>query len=91
MSVFRTVALGVIACSACTYASIGSGEVGVVRTPSGVDPHVYTTGDWRIGGDDRATIYSVRSQERAERLEVQSSDGLGIVLDTSVRYHVVPR
>jgi regulator of protease activity HflC (stomatin/prohibitin superfamily) len=32
----------------------------------------------------------VRSQERAERLEVQSSDGLGIVLDTSVRFHAIP-
>lgn len=76
--------------SACTYASIGSGEVGVVRTPSGMDPHIYTPGDWRIGGNDRATIYSVRSQERAERLEVQSSDGLGIILDTSIRFHAVP-
>ncbi len=31
-----------------------------------------------------------RSQERAERLEVQSSDGLGIVLDTSIRFHAAP-
>jgi regulator of protease activity HflC (stomatin/prohibitin superfamily) len=76
--------------NACTYTSIGSGEVGVVRTPSGMDPHVYTAGDWRIGSHDHATIYSVRSQERAERLEVQSSDGLGITLDTSIRFHVVP-
>lgn len=76
--------------SACTYASIGSGEVGIVRTPSGMDSRVYTAGDWRIGGDDRAIVYSIRSQERAERLEVQSSDGLGIVLDTSIRFHIVP-
>ena len=76
--------------SACTYAQVGSGEVAVVRTPGGMDQHVYTAGDWRIGGDDRATLYSVRSQERAERLEVQSSDGLGIVLDTSIRFHAAP-
>jgi regulator of protease activity HflC (stomatin/prohibitin superfamily) len=75
---------------ACTYARVGSGEVAVVRTPSGMDQKVYTAGDWRIGGDDQATVYSVRSQERAERLEVQSSDGLGIVLDTSVRFHAIP-
>jgi regulator of protease activity HflC (stomatin/prohibitin superfamily) len=75
---------------ACTYAHIGSGEVGVVRTPRGMDSHVYTPGDWRISSDDEVTRYSVRSQERAERLEVQSSDGLGIVLDTSIRFHVVP-
>lgn len=95
MIVFATRNLGTLALAccglgACTYAEIGSGEVAVVRTPSGMDPHVYTAGDWRIGGDDKATKYSVRSQERAERLEVQSSDGLGIVLDTSIRFHVVP-
>ncbi len=84
------VALGLCTLGACTYASIGSGEVGVVRTPQGMDPHVYTAGDWRIGGDDHARIYSVRSQEHSERLEVQSADGLGIVLDTSIRYHVIP-
>src|SRR5262249_19586905 len=55
-----------------------------------MDPHVYGAGDWRIGSNDRTTVYSVRSQERAERLEVQSSDGLGISLDTSIRFHVVP-
>jgi regulator of protease activity HflC (stomatin/prohibitin superfamily) len=75
---------------ACTYARVGSGEVAVVRTPGGMDQRVYTAGDWRIGGDDQPQVYSVRSQERAERLEVQSSDGLGIVLDTSVRFHAIP-
>ncbi|HTR52710.1 MAG TPA: prohibitin family protein [Kofleriaceae bacterium] len=91
MNVSRFLAPGIaVALVGCTYASIGSGEVGIVRTPSGMDPHVYTAGDWRIGSDDRATLYSVRSQEHAERLEVQSSDGLGIVLDTSIRYHIVP-
>ncbi len=92
MNVSSCFALGLVGAmvGGCTYASIGSGEVGVVRTPSGMDPHVYTPGDWKIGGDDKATIYSVRSQERSERLDVQSSDGLGITLDTSIRYHVVP-
>ena len=75
---------------ACATLSVGSGEVAIVRTPSGMDSHVYTAGDWHIGGDDQAITYSVRSQEHSERLEVQSSDGLGIVLDTSIRYHVVP-
>ncbi len=92
MNVSSYFALGLVGAivSGCTYASIGSGEVGVVRTPGGMDQHVYTAGDWKIGGDDKATIYSVRSQERSERLDVQSSDGLGITLDTSIRYHVVP-
>jgi regulator of protease activity HflC (stomatin/prohibitin superfamily) len=82
--------IALVLLTACTYTSIGSGEVGVVRTPNGMDQRIYTAGDWRIGADDRATVYSVRSQERAERLEIQSSDGLGITLDTSIRFHVVP-
>lgn len=91
MNIIRLV-LGVsgLLVSACTYASVGSGEVGVVRTPNGMDPHIYGAGDWRIGSSDRATLYSVRSQEHAERLEAQSSDGLGITLDTSIRFHIVP-
>ena len=80
----------VAASSACSYAHIGSGEVGVIKTPSGVDPKALPPGDWRIGMFDHATKYSVRSQEREERLDVQSADGLGITLDTSIRYHVIP-
>ena len=75
--------------AACTYAHVGSGEVAVVRTPAGVDPHVYPTGDWKIDGEDEATIYNVRSQEHGERLEVLASNGLSIALDTSIRFHVV--
>jgi regulator of protease activity HflC (stomatin/prohibitin superfamily) len=82
-------AICVVLVSGCAYAHVGSGEVAVVRTPAGMDSQVYRTGDWRIGGDDTATVYTVRSQERAERLQVQSADGLGIVLDTSVRFHAV--
>jgi regulator of protease activity HflC (stomatin/prohibitin superfamily) len=82
--------LALLVVGACTYARVGSGEVAVVRTPRGMNPQIYPAGDWRIGGDDEPTVYSVRSQERAERLAVQSADGLGIVLDTSIRYHVVP-
>jgi regulator of protease activity HflC (stomatin/prohibitin superfamily) len=78
------------ASSACSYAHVGSGEMGVVKTPDGVQPRPYTPGDWRIGIFDHATVYSVRSQEKEERLDVQSADGLGITLDTSIRYHVVP-
>jgi regulator of protease activity HflC (stomatin/prohibitin superfamily) len=74
----------------CSYAHIGSGEVGVVRTPDGMSPKVLPTGDWQIGGGDRVTAYNVRSQEHDERLEVLAANGLKIVLDTSVRFHVVP-
>jgi len=74
----------------CFYAHVGAGEVAVVRTPSGVEKRVYQPGDWHIGFFDKATTYSARSQEREEELKVQSSDGLGIILETSIRYHIVP-
>lgn len=73
----------------CFYAHVGSGEVAVVRTPDGVQQKVLPPGDWHIGFFDHATAYSVRSQEREEELKVQSSDGLGITLETSIRYHIV--
>ncbi len=86
----RHLVLVVIATSAaCAYAHVGSGEVAVVRTPDGVQQKVYPPGDWRIGVFDHAMKYSVRSQEREERLDVQSSDGLGITLDTSIRFHPI--
>jgi len=75
---------------ACSFARVGSGEVAIVRTPSGVTDKVYPTGDWQIGAFDTPTNYSVRSQEREESLEVLASNGLQIVLDTSIRYHIVP-
>lgn len=84
------IALLVAASGACNYAHIGSGEMGVVKTPDGVKQTPLAPGDWRIGMYDHATNYSVRSQEREERLDVQSVDGLGITLDTSIRYHVIP-
>lgn len=76
--------------TACSYARVGSGEVAIVRTPSGVTDKVFPTGDWQIGVWDTPTNYSVRSQEREESLEVLASNGLQIVLDTSIRYHIVP-
>jgi regulator of protease activity HflC (stomatin/prohibitin superfamily) len=75
--------------AACTYAHVGSGEVAVIRTPAGVDPHVYPTGDWSIGRSDDPQVYNVRSQEHSEWLQVLASNGLSISLDTSIRFHVV--
>ncbi len=76
--------------TACSYARVGSGEVAVVRTPSGVEDKVYPPGDWHIGVWDTPIKYSVRSQEAAEQLEVLAANGLRIVLDASIRFHVVP-
>jgi regulator of protease activity HflC (stomatin/prohibitin superfamily) len=61
-----------------------------VRTPDGMNPRVFPSGDWTIGVWDHATNYSIRSQEREEELEVLTLDGLRLLLDTSVRFHIVP-
>jgi len=74
----------------CSYAHVNSGEVGIVRTPTGMSQQTLQTGDWRIGYYDDATVYSTRSQDRAEQLEVLAANGLKVVLDASVRYHIVP-
>lgn len=76
--------------SSCTYARIGDGELGVVRTPNGMNPNALQTGDWGVGSNDTVSVYNTRSQQRDERLEVLAANGLKIVLDTSVRYHIVP-
>ncbi len=73
----------------CSYATVGPGQVGVVWTPSGTSPNVLPEGNWGVGYFDHATVYDARSQERDEQLEVLASNGLRIVLDASVRYHIV--
>ena len=80
--------LGATGCG--TFWRVGSGEVAVVHTPAGVAQAPLQPGDYTLGASDTITPYTVRSQEKAEQLDVLSSDGLRIVLDTSVRYHVVP-
>jgi regulator of protease activity HflC (stomatin/prohibitin superfamily) len=75
----------------CSYATVGAGQVGVVWTPSGTRNEVLPEGNWGIGWFDHATVYDARSQERDERLEVLASNGLRIVLDASLRYHIAPK
>ena len=72
----------------CSYATVASGEVGVVWTPEG-RPRALPEGQWGIGSGDVATLYNARSQEHGENLEVLAANGLRIVLDTSIRYHIV--
>ncbi|HXX68400.1 MAG TPA: prohibitin family protein [Polyangiaceae bacterium] len=69
--------------------TVGPGQVGVVWTPGGTRADALPEGVWGIGVFDRATTYDARSQEREERLSVLASNGLQIVLDASVRYHIV--
>jgi regulator of protease activity HflC (stomatin/prohibitin superfamily) len=82
------VAVTALGGSGCTYATVGAGEVGVVWTPQG-KPQVLPEGQWNIGFWDRTTVYNTRSLEREERLEVLAANGLRIVLDTSIRYHIL--
>jgi regulator of protease activity HflC (stomatin/prohibitin superfamily) len=97
-SFFRASRLLPVVAAACALGSagcgtlwrVGSGDVAVVRTPTGVAPAALQPGDYTLDPNDTVTTYTVRSQERAEQLDVLSSDGLRIILDTSVRYHVVP-
>jgi regulator of protease activity HflC (stomatin/prohibitin superfamily) len=84
------VVLALLASTGCTYASIGDGELGVVRTPAGVAAAPLETGDWHIGSSDTVSHYNARSQQADEHLEVLASNGLKIILDTSVRFHIVP-
>jgi regulator of protease activity HflC (stomatin/prohibitin superfamily) len=72
----------------CSYATVGPGQVGVVWTPSGTRADALPEGVWGIGIWDRATTYDARSQERDERLSVLAANGLQIVLDASLRYHI---
>jgi regulator of protease activity HflC (stomatin/prohibitin superfamily) len=80
----------VLLSTGCATASIGDGELGVVRTPAGVSGTPLETGDWHIGASDTVTRYNARSQQADERLEVLASNGLKIILDASVRFHIVP-
>jgi regulator of protease activity HflC (stomatin/prohibitin superfamily) len=87
-------AFGIVALCATTgcttFATVGSGEMAVVHTPEGSMKTPLGPGDYHLSTDDTTTTYSIRSQEREEQLDVLSSDGLRIVLDTSIRYHAVP-
>jgi regulator of protease activity HflC (stomatin/prohibitin superfamily) len=75
--------------SACSLATISNGEVGVVWTTDGVKAEPLQEGRWVIGFFDRTTSYDARSQEKNEELEVLASNGLRILLDTSVRYRII--
>ncbi len=86
-----TLALATLGCTGCyTFASVGAGDMAVVHTPEGAVSKPLPPGQYHIGVNDTATAYTVRSQEHEEKLEVLSSDGLRIELDTSLRFHAIP-
>jgi regulator of protease activity HflC (stomatin/prohibitin superfamily) len=88
LSALAACAICGLSATACSYATVGSGEIGVVWTPDG-KPRSLPEGEWGVGTYERTTLYNTRSQEHEERLEVLAANGLRIVLDTSIRYHIV--
>lgn len=91
MKTALSIFVSALACTGCSYATVGPGQVGVVWTPSGTRPDVYPEGSWGMGYFDQVTVYDARSQGRDERLEVLASNGLRIELDASIRYRIVPQ
>jgi regulator of protease activity HflC (stomatin/prohibitin superfamily) len=90
-AVLPVLGLAALCSTGCgTLASVGPGEMAVVHTPEGAEPRPLSPGQYSISSSDTTTNYSVRSQEHGEQLDVLSSDGLRIVLDTSIRYHAIP-
>ncbi len=79
------------AATGCAYVDVPPGHVAVLWTLDGMSDKVYGPGEFtQPSVYDKATIFDARSQEREERLYVLSSDGERIVLDASIRYHIVP-
>jgi regulator of protease activity HflC (stomatin/prohibitin superfamily) len=83
-------AAGAALLSGCSYMTVQAGEVGVLWTTDGVKDKVYPEGLYTVGFWDKPAIYSRRSQEREEQLDVLAANGLRIALDTSIRYHIIP-
>jgi regulator of protease activity HflC (stomatin/prohibitin superfamily) len=79
-----------LAATGCSYMTVQSGETGLLWTPSGMSQKTYPAGCHSKGWWDKSTIYSIRSQEHEEKLEVLAANGLRIELDTSIRYHIRP-
>ena len=76
--------------SGCAYVNVPPGHVAVDWTTDGMSDKIYSPGSWGIGVYDQPTIFDARSQEREERLNVLTANGERIILDTSIRYHIIP-
>jgi regulator of protease activity HflC (stomatin/prohibitin superfamily) len=71
--------------------TIDAGQAGVVwHARGGTDEHVLGEGLHYVRPYDQVESYDLRSRQQNERLEVLAVNGLAIVLDTSIRYHIVP-
>lgn len=72
--------------------TVGPGQIGVLWTISGgTSPVPYGEGAHYVNSWDQLYIYDLRTMSNDELLNVIASNGLGIELDTSVRYHLNPK
>jgi regulator of protease activity HflC (stomatin/prohibitin superfamily) len=68
-------------------AKVESGHLGVLWTAwSGTQEEVYPEGWYMVAPWNKLVIYNVRTQDHQEDLHTLASNGLGIRLETSVRY-----
>jgi len=68
-----------------------SGQTGVLwRASSGTQSKTYGEGLHTLAPWNDMYVYDLRSMSRDELLDVIAVNGLGIKLDTSVRYHLSP-
>ena len=81
--------LGVGAAGGC--ATVNPGQVGVLwRASSGTQSKTYGEGLHALSPWNDMYVYDLRSMSQDELLDVIAVNGLGIKLDTSVRYHLSP-
>lgn len=71
------------------FITIESGHAGVVFRPfsDGLDKeNVYPQGFHVVAPWNKMIVYNIQKQEREEKLDVLSSNGLSIIIDVSIRY-----
>jgi regulator of protease activity HflC (stomatin/prohibitin superfamily) len=82
--------LGAAVTSGC--ATVGPGQVGVLWTVSeGTQKTPYGEGLHAVAGWNRMYTYDTRTLSHDEVLKVMTIDGLGVTLNATVRYHIVPQ
>ncbi len=70
-------------------ATVGAGQAGVLwRASGGTDAEPVREGRHLILPWQRLTVYDLRTHEKNEKLEVLAANGLALVLDATIHYHV---
>src|SRR4051794_37398430 len=91
MATLYRIALPSLLLIASSCAAVGPGQAGVLwRATNGTQPTIYREGLHPIAGLDRMYVYDLRSQSRDEQLSVMTINGLGVKLNATVIFHVMP-